>query len=126
MAGNKKKNKTRRGSIDLVYLVLLLVLLGIGLVMMFSASYPTAYYENNGNATYYFVRQLGFAAVGLAVMYVVSLIDYRKLRPLAFPLLCVSIGLLVLVLIIGTGNYGEKRWLDLGIRFQPSEIQKLR
>ena len=125
MAGNKKKNETRRGSIDLVYLVLLLVLLGIGLVMMFSASYPTAYYENDGNATYYFVRQLGFAVFGLAVMYVVSLIDYRKLRPLAFPLLCVSIGLLVLVLLIGTGNYGEKRWLDLGIRFQPSEIAKI-
>ncbi|MBQ3055564.1 MAG: putative lipid II flippase FtsW [Oscillospiraceae bacterium] len=124
MTREKKKQKAKLGGFDSIYLILVLVLLGIGLVMMFSASYPSAYYEGL-KSTHYFMRQLGFAALGLVVMFAVSFIDYRRLRALSPLLMGVSIVLLVMVLIIGTGNYGEKRWLNLGVRFQPSEIAKI-
>lgn len=116
--------KTVRGSVDVPFLILVLMLMGIGLIMLFSASYATAYYENQPS-TYYFLRQGGFAIGGLIAMFVMSNIDYRILKKLALPLLLVSILLLILVLFIGTGNYGEKRWINLGVRFQPSEVAKV-
>ncbi len=119
-----KKKKKQLGSIDYPYLILVLLILGIGLVMMFSASYPSAYYEGL-KSTYYFTRQLGFAVAGIGVMALLSVIDYRRYRALSPILMAVSVVLLILVLLIGTGNYGEKRWIDLGIRFQPSEIAKV-
>jgi len=124
MARDKKKQKAKLGGFDTIYLTLVLVLLGIGLVMMFSASYPSAYYEGL-KSTHYFMRQLFFAAGGIALMFAISFIDYRRLRGLSPLLMGVSVVLLVLVLIIGTGNYGEKRWLNLGVRFQPSELAKI-
>ena len=119
-----KTPKTVRGSVDVPFLVLVLILMGIGLIMLFSASYATAYYENKPS-TYYFLRQGGFALVGIVAMIIMSFIDYRLIKKLAIPFLLLSVFLLVLVLIIGTGNYGEKRWINLGIRFQPSELAKV-
>lgn len=119
-----KQPKKRLGNVDYPYLILVLLILGIGLVMMFSASYPSAYYEE-AKSTHYFVRQLVFAVLGLGVAGVLSLLDYRIFRKLSVPFLVLSITLLVLVLFIGTGNYGEKRWINLGIRFQPSELAKV-
>lgn len=114
-----------RGSIDVPFLVLVLVLMGIGLLMLFSASYATAYYENQ-TSTYYFVRQGIFAVAGIAIMFVISFMDYRIFRKFSPLLLLISIGLLVAVLFVGTGNYGEKRWINLGLfQFQPSEIAKV-
>ncbi len=113
------------GSIDVPFLILVLVLMGIGILMLFSASYATAYYENKPS-TYYFMRQGIFAVAGIAIMFIVSLIDYRKLRKLSPLLMLVAIVLLVAVLLVGTGNYGEKRWINLGLfQFQPSEIAKI-
>ena len=78
-----------RGPIDLPFLMLVLLLVGIGLIMLFSASYATAYYDSTvGNdPLYYFKRQALFAVAGIAVMYVVSKINYQTLRALSFPLL---------------------------------------
>ena len=59
-------------------------------------------------------------------MFLISFMDYRRFRALSPLLLAVSIGLLILVLLVGTGNYGEKRWINLGFfQFQPSEIAKV-
>ncbi len=113
------------GSIDIPFLILVVVLMGIGLLMLFSASYATAYYENQAS-TYYFMRQGIFAITGLVVMLIISQMDYRKFRALSPLLMIVSILLLVAVLFVGTGNYGEKRWINLGLfQFQPSEIAKV-
>ena len=68
-----------RGPMDLPFLMLVLLLLGIGLIMMFSASYATAYYEGR-DPTFYFFRQGLFAVAGLAIMYVVSKINYQTFR----------------------------------------------
>ena len=99
-----------RGPMDLPFLMLVLLLLGIGLIMMFSASYATAYY-NDGDPLIYITRQAMFAGVGVAAMYVVSKINYQTFRWMA-P-------------IAGVEHGGARRWLRLGIEFQPSEFAKI-
>ena len=118
-----------RGPLDLPYLLLVLTLVGVGLIMLFSASFPSAYYEE-GNPAYYLIRQGIFAILGITAMFIVGKINYERYRAVAKMLLIFSIILLVLVLIpgIGTGRltHGAQRWIRLGpIQFQPSEIAKL-
>ena len=118
-----------RGPLDLPYLLLVLTLVGAGLIMLFSASFPSAYYEE-GNPAYYLIRQGGFALVGITAMFIIGKVNYERYRAVAKMLLIFSIILLVLVLIpgIGTGRltHGAQRWIRLGpIQFQPSEIAKV-
>ena len=113
---------------DRLFLCLVLLLLAIGLVMLLSASFPSAYYEL-GEPTYYFVRQGRFAVLGVIAMLAVSRMDYHLLRKVAKLLLAVSILLLILVLIPGIGvvRNHARRWISLGGlgTFQPSELAKL-
>ena len=114
-----------RGPIDLPFLMLVLLLLGIGLIMMFSASYATAYYHN-GNPMVYISRQAVFGGFGVAMMYVISKINYQTFRTLSFFGLAVSIVMLVLVYTpLGVVHNNARRWLKLGIEFQPSEFAKI-
>lgn len=125
MAQKSEEKRSIRGSIDYPFLILVIVLMGIGLLMLFSASYATAYYEGQPS-TYYFTRQAVFAVAGIAIMFIISFMDYRRFRVLSPLLLLISIMLLIVVLFIGTGNFGEKRWINLGfVQFQPSEIAKV-
>ena len=113
------------GPMDLPFLLLVVLLLGIGLIMMFSASYASAYYKN-GDPTVYISRQAMFGILGVCGMYVVSRINYQRLRWLSVFGLIGSIGLLVLVLTpLGVSHNGARRWLKLGVEFQPSEIVKV-
>ena len=114
------------GPIDTPFLILVLLLTGIGLIMVFSASFPSAYYEN-GNPAHYFIRQGIFAIMGVAAMVVVSRINYQRFRGVAQSLLYLAIILLVLVLIIGIKVNNARRWLGIGdlLTFQPSEIAKI-
>ena len=114
-----------RGPMDLPFLMLVLLLLGIGLIMMFSASYATAYY-NDGDPLIYITRQAMFAGVGVAAMYVVSKINYQTFRWMAPIALVGSIFLLILIYTpLGVEHGGARRWLRLGIEFQPSEFAKI-
>ena len=74
-----------RGSLDMAFLIIILVLLCIGLVMLFSASYANAYYLMN-NSLHYISKQLIFAIGGVIAMMVISKIHYHILRPLALPI----------------------------------------
>ena len=120
-----------RGPMDLPFVMLTMMLLGIGLIMVFSASYASAYYDPNvSSPMFYIQRQALFAAAGVAVMYLVSKINYQTLRILAIPMLVVSIVLLVLALTpLGVEINQVKRWLNLflvaGPTYQPSEIAKV-
>jgi cell division protein FtsW len=64
------------GGIDMPFALLTVLLLTIGVIMVLSASFASAYYDLNhetgGNATYYFGRQLVFALGGVGVMYICS------------------------------------------------------
>ena len=86
------------GRIDVPFLLLTLLLTAIGLVMLFSASFPSAYYET-GNPAYYFKRQAIFAALGLSAMFVVAKVNYQRWRGAARLLLGFSVFLLILVII---------------------------
>ena len=121
------RNWTIRESVDPLLLILVFVLLCIGLVMMFSASYTHSYYDKNGDALWYFRRQLLFAGFGVVVMLLVSKFNFEKLNSIIAPIAYfASLGLLMLTFIINLRKESDfKRWLDLGfISFQPSEIGK--
>ncbi len=114
-----------RGLLDIPFLILTLLLVVIGVLMMFSASYARAYYKE-GSSTYYFARQGGFALAGIGIMWLVSRINYQWWRIGAVPIMAAAVVLLMLVLLMGSEGGGAKRWIILaGIRFQPSELAKL-
>ena len=137
MAWRTKRDLTREeqwalGPIDMPFLMLTLLLLGIGLVMLLSASSYAASVEKQSNydALYYFKRQALFAVLGIIVMYVVSKVNYQQLRWLGAIALAIAIFLLVLVLIpiphVSIVRNNARRWLSLGFTtFQPSEIAKI-
>ena len=120
-----------RGPVDLPFLMLVLMLTGIGVVMVFSASFATAFYDAKvakNDPTYYFMRQLLFAVAGVAVMYVTSRINYQSFRWMSVFALGISILLLILVIPFGFGRatVGAQRWIQIGpVNFQPSEVAKL-
>ena len=115
--------RKRRGKIDIPFLVITLVLLTIGLVMLFSASYAYAFY-NKGNSFYYIERQLLFAVMGIAAMLVVSQVNYKILQKYSLLLYAAAIVLLIIVLFM-RDERGFARWIYIGsFSFQPSEIAK--
>ena len=126
----QESRELARGPIDLPFCLLVLLLTAIGLVMLLSASFPSAYYETkNNDPMYYFTRQGVFAIMGVAAMFFISKINYQRFRAFAKPLLYIAIILLVLVLIPGIGQTRNNatRWIGVGelFTFQPSEIAKL-
>ena len=123
-----QKERVHMGSIDLTFVLVLLILLGLGIVMMFSASYAIAINEEK-DGYFYALRQIIFAGGGLLAMLIISMIDYHVLakKGVAFACYIGSVILLILVPIIGTDmNTGITRWIRLpgGLTFQPSELAK--
>ena len=124
-----------RGPLDLPFLMLVVLLLGIGLVMLFSASYYTAFRDSKPpvlNNPYYYIRhQAAYALAGLIAMYFVSRINYQHFRWMAMPALAGSIVLLILCYIPGLNApiNDVRRWLNVllvaGPTYQPSEIAKV-
>lgn len=117
----------QRGSFDLPFFVLTLLLLTIGVIMVLSSSFARAYAQEK-SPTYYFVRQAAFAVAGVVAMIFLSKVRMATYRRWSLVLLGVSIFLLAIVWIphIGTKTNGARRWLSLGFTtFQPSEIAKI-
>ena len=114
-----------RGMIDLPFLLITVLLVMIGVIMMFSASYASAYAAEN-SSTYYFARQGLFALVGVGIMLFVSRLNYQMWRALSFPILAVTLVLMMMTPIFGLAEGGATRWIRLGfLSFQPSEVAKL-
>lgn len=120
-----------RGQVDIPFLMLTILLVIIGLIMLLSASYPSAYYDikgtTGGDPFYYFKRQAVYAALGFAVMYLVSRLNYQGLRGLAVTILVVACLLMLAVKVPGLGVEagGATRWLKYPIQWQPSELGKM-
>lgn len=108
-------------------LVITLILVCFGLVMLFSAS-MTDGYSREGNALFYVLKQAGITTMGLIMALVVALIipvglfDHFWMSLLLYG---TTTGLLVYVKFFGIVMNGARRWVDLGIRFQPSELAKI-
>lgn len=123
--GRRRVILDERGLLDVPFLVLTVLLVLIGVLMMFSASYARAY-SAEGKATYYFARQAVFAIVGIGIMLFFSTWNYQIWRSVSFFILAAAIVFLLLVPLIGIEENGAKRWIYLGFTsFQPSEVAKL-
>ncbi|GHV37029.1 stage V sporulation protein E [Clostridia bacterium] len=122
--------KNKRGSADLPFFALVILLTVVGLVMLFSASYVKAQ-KDFGYSAYYLLKQGGFALAGIFIMWVLSRVNYRiffeKKGFISFAVMAFALLFLILVPFIGTDNGTDAtRWLPLGpLTFQPSEIAKL-
>ena len=128
----KKKRKERSFSsflnnpIDFTLLITILLLLCIGLIMVLSASSPSALAES-GNSYSYFSKQLIFAVLGIIAMLMISKIDYRFYQKFYKHAWVIALVLLGLVLAVGREVNGATRWIYVTetLSIQPSEIVKL-
>lgn len=116
-----------KGSLDIPFLAATIALLTIGLVMLFSASYPYAF-QKFGDSYYFFKRQLIFAVGGVVVMLGVSKLNFKFLKVILWPLTGLTYLLLIIVLFyhVDLGREEDfKRWIPIGpITVQPSDIAK--
>ena len=116
----------RGEKVDRVFLILLLLLLGVGLTMLYSASYAQSLYDTGYQiSTRYLQKQAVCAVIGLMAMAVLSRIPAAVWQRFSWPLYGASIVLLLCVLLMGESVNGAKRWINIaGLQFQPSEIAK--
>ncbi len=112
---------------DPMLLAAVLLLVGFGLVMVYSASAIMA--QEKLHDTFYFLKRQGIAAgLGLVAMAVAMKVGYRKVARFAPLILAIAVLLLIAVLIpgLGTSVGGAKRWLRIpGVSLQPAEVTKL-
>src|SRR5262245_21540252 len=117
----------RKMSPDYWLFLVVVALLGLGVVMVYSASAILAT-DRFRDAHFFLKKQLFWAALGLGVMWGVMAVDFRQWRPPVTPLLALALVLLVLVLVppFGQAINGTRRWLRWGpISVQPTEFAKL-
>lgn len=122
----KRGGLIQKGKLDITFLSFVLILLTVGLVMLFSASYAYSY-EHYGNSYKFIVKQSIFAVMGIVAMFVFSRIDYHVWRKLSWLIYIGTFCLLVFLLIMPPMVKGMsvKRWFAVGsFSFQPSEIAK--
>ncbi len=142
--GSEKKPRRRRTrlkyqlfslgqGLDMPLFVFIMVLLAVGLVMLFSASYADSYFRQN-DSYYYIKRQAFFAVAGVVAMLLISTFDYHQFHKLVLPIAGITIAMLLAVVLFGRilkideiapPEGVARRWLAIGpIQFQPSEIAK--
>jgi cell division protein FtsW len=128
MSARAAVGRTLPGRPDFVIVAVVLVLTGIGLVLVYSASFAIGL-NDYGNTNYFVYRQVGGAVLGLTLMAGLARLDYRRLsRPSPLLLLAAVAGLaLVLLPAIAHASNGATRWIRLGPLppVQPSEFAKL-
>jgi len=112
--------------VDIPFLILVLLLLAVGLIMLYSASFAQSEYDTGyTQSTKYLYKQAVCAGIGLVCMVFFSRIPAEIWYRLAWPLYGVSIVLLLSVLVAGESVNGARRWINIaGLQFQPSEIAK--
>ena len=107
---------------DWVLLLLLLLIATISLINLYSAT--NQIWDAGGHQI--FIKQIYWFLIGFAVFFMMTIFDYHIIERTAYPIYFFSIGLLILVLIIGKVFSGGQRWLSVaGITFQPSEFAKM-
>lgn len=133
-----KKEFMQRGTIDIVFLMLVMYFVVFGTIMMFSASYPKAESINPiidfSKKLYgpysYLVDQLKFLVLGIPIMLVASTVKTEAIKRFSFLLFGISILLLIIVLFLDTTVLSAdgdeyKRWIKIGsFSFQPSDVAK--
>ena len=125
MAKKKKSDVILKKPLDFILLITVLILLGLGIITVLSASSPTALAEK-GDSYKYLKRQAVSALIGLVCMFTISKIDYKVWQRNYKVIYTFCLLLLLSVGLFGTASGGAKRWLNLGpLSFQPSELAKV-
>ena len=103
-----------------------LIALGItGVIMIYSAT-RQALVNAGFSGHYYLERQGIFVVVGIAAMYLISRLDYRRFEMIATPVYVVCLVALAGVFVIGQSALGAQRWYNFGfVQIQPSEFTVL-
>ena len=112
------------GILDIPYLVLTLLLVSVGVLMMFSASYAWGI-NDMGDGYFYAKKQLTFAGIGLVGMLVVSVLDYHFFQNTAVCYLFFGVmyAMCLYAAFFGSSTADASRWINLGfVQFQPSEL----
>ena len=117
---------SRSGPVDPLLAALVIALIGMGVVMVYSASAIEATVRHS-DAQFFLKRQAAYALAAIVTMWAVSRFDYSRLRPLTYPFLITVVGMLVATISgLGKRAGNADRWLALGpINIQPSELAKL-
>lgn len=122
------RGATRRKPVDFLFLAATVVLVAVGILMVFDASFARAADKGTGDAWYYVKRQIIYAAVGFFALYAATLIHpfrFRQFTKIALLISCILLGL-VMVPGIGKSIGGAARWIPIGpFHLQPSELAKL-
>lgn len=128
MKNNMQTAKSKLKPCDFTLCITVALLLALGIIMVLSASSPSSLAETGSSYTYV-IRQVQSAAIGIVLMVMISRVDYKKYRNRKVYLFAyiASVIILLFVLIPGVGVEvnGAKRWIKLGVQFQPSEITKI-
>lgn len=115
-----------KGSPDRIFFILVALLISLGIVMIYTASYPAAIAKGL-SGSYYVIKQLRWIAIGTVMMLICTFFPTHLIKKFSPAIYGFSILMLIAVLIFGTTAGGAKRWINIteDIRIQPSEIAKL-
>lgn len=117
--------KNKKNTFDFLLFSTVIVLSFFGIIMIFSASSPSAF-TLHGDSFYFVKKQIIWTVLGFGALFFCSAFDYRNYKKLAPLIYIVNVVLLLLVLVAGVESKGAKRWLNLGFStFQPSEFTKI-
>lgn len=120
MQNEKKKvkrfSKFVNNKMDYILFITVLILLSLGIVMVLSASAPSALSETGKSYTY-FIKQFICAIIGIVAMLIISKIDYRFYKKYYWGVYAISVLVLLLVLVPGLGKSvnGATRWIKIPI-----------
>src|SRR5690554_5748723 len=123
---SKKKKSEKKNAVDFTLFISIMMLVFIGIIMVFSASWPEAM-QKFDNGYYFLKRQVMFAGLGFIAILVLMNFDYRYYKKLALPIFIMAIILGLLIFSpLGVEEKGARRWIEIiGIRFMPSDLIKL-
>ena len=121
-----KEDRRKVQGVDIPFLVLVLLLLLVGLIMLYSASFAQSQYDTHYEiSTKYLQKQAVCAILGLICLWIFSRIPGEFWLKAAWGVYGAGILLLLMVLVMGQSVNGAQRWINIaGIQFQPSEIAK--
>ncbi len=112
------------GGIDIPFFAIVIGLVTIGLVMLFSATYPYALSKLN-DSYFYTKRQFVFVVAGIILMLLISKMNYRIIQKFVYWLFGLTVILLIVVLFHHTDFQDFRRWIPIGpFTFQPSDLAK--
>ena len=110
-------------SFDLLLLIVTIVIIGIGVALIYSATISTEVSDKLSERSFF--RQMMFGTSGLLILLLVSAIDYHLLESVHWFVYLATISILGLVFVMGQSSFGAQSWLTIRRAIQPSELAKV-